>query len=222
MKKSTAIVITGGYLDTDNAKTAHGLIRGTDRFQLVGIIDHKFPGKDAGELLDGKHRQIPVYASIADFMKSGTAEYCVIGVATKGGIIPDSLREMLMEALHHGLNLVNGLHDYVSEHAELVSLAKSKGLQIIDVRKPKKFKDLHFWKGKIKEVKCVKVAVQNKKKPVQRKKFHYKFDGQNIYILDKKSHLIVGGFVVETLTTDALVYYSEGKECEKTTLVRVK
>jgi|APTNR8051073442_1049403.scaffolds.fasta_scaffold00018_136 hypothetical protein len=66
------------------------------------------------------------------------------------------------------------------------------------------------------------IKVQNKKKPANRKKFHYKFDGQNIYILDKKSHLIVGGFVVETLTTDALVYYSEGKECEKTTLVRVK
>lgn len=146
-------------MDTDNAKTAHGLIRGTDRFQLVGIIDHKFPGKDAGEMLDGKHRQIPVYASIADFMKSGKADYCVIGVATKGGIIPDSLRAMLKEALEHGLSLVNGLHDYVSEHEELATLAKSKGLQIIDVRKPKKFKDLHFWKGKIKEVKCVKVAV---------------------------------------------------------------
>lgn len=159
MKKSTAIVITGGYLDTDNAKTAHGLIRGTERFQLVGIIDHKFPGKDAGEMLDGNHRQIPVYASIADFMKSGKAEYCVIGVATKGGIIPDSLRAMLKEALEHGLSLVNGLHDYVSEHEELATLARSKGLHIIDVRKPKKFKDLHFWKGKIKEVECVKVAV---------------------------------------------------------------
>jgi hypothetical protein len=66
------------------------------------------------------------------------------------------------------------------------------------------------------------IKVQNKKKPANRKKFHYKFDGQNIYILDKKSHLIVSGFVVETLTTDALVYHSEGKECEKTTLVRVK
>lgn len=66
------------------------------------------------------------------------------------------------------------------------------------------------------------IKVQNKKKSANRKKFHYKFDGQNIYILDKKSHLIVSGFVVVTLTADALVYYSEGKECEKTTLVRIK
>jgi uncharacterized NAD-dependent epimerase/dehydratase family protein len=157
--KSKAIVITGGFLDTNNAKTAHGLIRGTDRFEIVGIIDHKYPGKDAGEILDGKHRNIPVYGSIAESLKSVSPKYCIIGVATKGGVIPDSLRAMLLEALEHGLSLVNGLHDYVSDHSELAELAKKKGLEIIDVRRPKKFKDLHFWNGKIKEVLCPKIAV---------------------------------------------------------------
>ncbi|MEI9918697.1 MAG: DUF1611 domain-containing protein [Bacteroidota bacterium] len=56
---------------------------------------------------------------------------------------------MLKEALDNDYSLVNGLHDYVSEHAELANLAKQKGLEIIDVRKPKKFKDLHFWSGVI-------------------------------------------------------------------------
>jgi uncharacterized NAD-dependent epimerase/dehydratase family protein len=157
--KHKAIVITGGFLDTNNAKTAHGLIRGTDRFEIVGIIDHKHAGKDAGEILDGKHRNLTVYNSIADALKSVEAKYCIIGVATKGGVIPDTLRVMLQDALEHGLSLVNGLHDYVSENAELAELARKKGLEIIDVRKPKKFKDLHFWNGKIKEVKCVKIAV---------------------------------------------------------------
>ena len=158
--KSTAIIITGGYLDTSNAKTAHGLIRGTDRFEVVGIIDHKLPGKDAGEVLDGTNRNLPIYASISDFLKSGKkAKYAIIGVATKGGVIPDTLRVLLTEALENGFSIVNGLHDYVSEHAELADLAKKKGLEIIDVRKPKKFKDLHFWNGKIKEVKCAKIAV---------------------------------------------------------------
>ena len=40
-----------------------------------------------------------------------------------------------------------------------MSIAQQKGLQVIDVRKPKKFKDLHFWNGKIVEVKCPKIAV---------------------------------------------------------------
>ncbi|MGE0590835.1 MAG: DUF1611 domain-containing protein [Cyclobacteriaceae bacterium] len=161
MEKKNAIIITAGYLDSSNGKTAHGLIRGTERFSIVGVIDNKSAGKDAGEVLDGKKRNIPIYASIADFAKNGgpKAEYCIIGVATKGGVIPESLRAMLKEALDHGYGLINGLHEYVSDIPELADLAKAKGLEIVDVRKPKKFKDLHFWSGKIKTVTCPKVAV---------------------------------------------------------------
>lgn len=159
--KSNAIVITGGYLHTGNAKTAHGLVRGTDRFTIVGIIDEKNAAKDAGEVLDGKKRNIPVYSSLDDFSSKSTekAKYCIVGVATKGGVIPDSLRIMLKEALEKGYSLVNGLHEYVSDIPELASLAAQKNLEIIDVRKPKKVKDLHFWSGKIKDVKCPKIAV---------------------------------------------------------------
>jgi uncharacterized NAD-dependent epimerase/dehydratase family protein len=87
------------------------------------------------------------------------ATYAIVGVATKGGVIPESLRSELKEALLNGFNLVNGLHEYVADISELSLLAKEKGLEIIDVRKPKKVKDLHFWTGKIKEVKCPKIAV---------------------------------------------------------------
>jgi uncharacterized NAD-dependent epimerase/dehydratase family protein len=161
MVKSNAIILTGGFLDTGSAKTAHGLIRGTDRFNIVGVIDPKHPGADAGEVLDGRTRGIPVYASLADFKQSSpvAATYCVVGVATKGGVIPDTLRVLLREALVHGYNLVNGLHEYIADIPELATLARDKGLEVIDVRKPKKVKDLHFWTGKIAEVKCPKIAV---------------------------------------------------------------
>lgn len=160
MQKSNAVVITGGYLDTNSAKTAHGLIRGSERFNVIGIIDEKSAGRDAGEVLDKKHRDIPVYASMPEFMKSEKkATYAIIGVATKGGVIPPSLRVLLKEALENGLSLVNGLHEYIADIPELASLATEQGLEIIDVRKPKKFKDLHFWSGKIKEVKCPKIAI---------------------------------------------------------------
>ncbi len=161
MEKKNAIIITGGYLATNNAKTAHGLIRGTDRFNIVGIIDEKSAGKDAGEVLDGKKRDIPVYTSIAEFAKLSNqkATFCIVGVATKGGVIPDSLRALLKEALESNYNLINGLHEYIAEIPELADLAKQKGLEVIDVRKAKKFKDLHFWSGKIKEAKCPKIAV---------------------------------------------------------------
>lgn len=161
MQKSNAIVITGGYLTTTNAKTAHGLIRGTDRFNIVGIIDEPQAGRDAGEVLDKKPRNIPVYATIAGALRASKelVNYCIIGVATKGGVIPETLRVLIKEALENNLSIVNGLHDYVSDNEELAGIAKQRRLEIIDVRKPKKFKDLHFWSGKITEVKCPKVAV---------------------------------------------------------------
>lgn len=156
-----AIVLTGGYLDTISAKTAHGLIRGTERFNILGVIDDKHAERDAGEVLDGRKRGIPVYSSIGAFqdVAKERAKYCIVGVATKGGVIPDSLKSLLREALESGYNLVNGLHEYVSDIPELADLAAGKGLEIIDVRKPKRIKDLHFWTGKIKEVKCPRIAV---------------------------------------------------------------
>ena len=159
--KSSAIIITGGSLDTLSAKTAHGLIRGTDRFDIRGVIDVNHAGKDAGEMLDGKNRNIPVYASIGDYARHSVsgAQYAIVGVATKGGIIPESLRGELKEALEHGYGLVNGLHEFISDIPELAALARQKGLEIVDVRRPKKFRDLHFWTGKITQVKCPKVAV---------------------------------------------------------------
>src|SRR5690242_9782968 len=117
MVKPDAIVITGGLLDTNSAKTAHGLIRGTDRFTIVGIIDPKHPGRDAGEILDGIHRGIPVFASLEAYVNTTPkkASHCIIGVATKGGVIPDTLRVELKQALELDFNLVNGLHEYISD-----------------------------------------------------------------------------------------------------------
>jgi uncharacterized NAD-dependent epimerase/dehydratase family protein len=127
----------------------------------LAVIDEKNAGRDAGEVLDKQNRNIPVYSSIADFATNGgqKAQYCIIGVATKGGLIPQSLRDQLKEALQNGISLVNGLHEYISDIPELASLANQRGLEIIDVRKPKKAINLHFWSGRIKEVKCPKVAV---------------------------------------------------------------
>ena len=161
MQKQNAIVITSGYLDTNQSKTAHGLIRGSDRFNIIGVIDEKYPGKDAGEILDGKKRNIPVYESIETFVQSSkeSARFCIIGVATKGGKLPASIRATVKEAMAHGLGVVNGLHEFISDIPELVDFAKSRGIEIIDVRKPKKFSDLHFWSGKIQNVLCPKIAV---------------------------------------------------------------
>ncbi len=153
-----AIVLTGGLLDTPDAKTAHGLIRESNRFKIVGFVDALHAGKDAGQILDGKHRNLPVFATVGEAMATRPV-YCIIGVATTGGIFPESMLEEISFAITQGLSIVNGLHDYLNERPEMVELAKKYQVELIDIRKPKSRNELHFWTAKIKQLHTPVIAL---------------------------------------------------------------
>lgn len=161
MKMGSAIVLSGGLLNELNAKTTHGLLRGTERFDILAVIDAVHAGRDAGEVMDGRHLNIPVYANIGAALASLSThpQYCVVGVATVGGVFPPAMLDEIRFALAQGLSIVNGLHDFLSEKPEMLALAAANGATLIDVRKPKSRADLHFWEGKIFEVKAPIVAV---------------------------------------------------------------
>ena len=161
MTKATAIILTNGILDTMNAKTCHGLLRGTERFDILGVIDHKFAGSDAGEYLDGEKIGIPVFADIEDFLQAGlpTAQYCIVGVALEGGLLPNNYRSILYEAMKNGISIICGLHTLLTEDPTFQKYAKAYHVELIDVRKPKKFSELHFWTGAIHQVTTPRIAV---------------------------------------------------------------
>jgi uncharacterized NAD-dependent epimerase/dehydratase family protein len=161
MIKGTAIILTGGSLDDILAKTAHGLIRSSERFQTLAIIDARHARQDAGEMLDGQHRNIPIFAQLADFFQSSIErpDYCVIGIASVGGRIPRSMFPQIKSCIEAGISIVSGLHEFLSDQPELVALAQQHQVQLIDIRKPKKFADLHFWDGSIQKVACPIIPV---------------------------------------------------------------
>jgi len=107
-----AIIITNGLFATENAKTAHGLVRESKRFEIVGVVDPIDAGKDAGEVLDGKKRNIPVFKTVEEAL-AGKPSYCIVGVATAGGVFPGDLIEEVKTAIQHKLSIVNGLHDHL-------------------------------------------------------------------------------------------------------------
>ena len=155
------MVLTNGILKELDAKTAHGLIRGTERFTIKGVIDcAATAGKDAGTLLDGKHRDIPVFENFKTAMVSlQDIQFLIIGVATVGGKLPGNMLTIIIEAIRAGVSIVNGLHEYLNEKPEIVALAKEKGVQLIDVRKPKTREQLSFWTGDIYKVTAPIIAV---------------------------------------------------------------
>lgn len=158
--KGTAILLSNGVYDTKSAKTSHGLIRGSERFEIKAVIDHVFHGNDAGELLDGVHRDIPVYPDVQSFLDDGgMVDYLVVGIAPKGGRLPERMRPDVLNALSRGISLVSGLHQFLAEDSELMEVAKENLADIHDIRKPRPKKDLNFWKGDIFKVTCPKIVV---------------------------------------------------------------
>jgi len=159
-----AIVYCEGAFNTTNGKTAHGLVRRSKRYRVASVVDSRHAGKDAGDVLDGRAAGIPIEVDIqsaidATIGRGEAATHLVIGIAPDGGRLDPAARTDVRRAVELGLNVVSGLHDYLSDDPEIAELAASRGVTLFDVRKPKPTKELHFFASKIEEVSSLKVAL---------------------------------------------------------------
>jgi uncharacterized NAD-dependent epimerase/dehydratase family protein len=159
-----ALVYCEGAFNTPNGKTAHGLVRFTERYDVVGVIDEKYAGEDAGEVLDGRPNGIPVFKNIetatAQLAADGnTPSYLVIGLAPDGGRLPKVAKGTIKNALQKGWNVDSGLHDFLTNDADLMQVAKDNNCQVRDIRKTPDRDKLHFFTGAIEKVDCLKLAV---------------------------------------------------------------
>ena len=157
----TAIVLAPGHFNSDRAKTAFGLVRGSERFHVLAVIDSITAGQDAGDIVDSKKRYIPVFGSVNQALEKLELrpQYAVIGITTPGGILPDYLMLEIEQALEAGLDIVNGLHQPLSEIHSLSGKAAERGAAIHDIRKPRPFSELKFWNGSIIKVHAPRIAV---------------------------------------------------------------
>ncbi len=159
-----AIVYCEGAFNTTNGKTAHGLVRFTQRYDVKAVIDSKYAGKDSGEILDGKPNEIPIFAELDsawDYCKKNNdlPHYFVIGLAPDGGRLEEFARKDIIKALALGMNVDSGLHDFISDDPEFYNYARDNNVLIRDIRKTPSRDKLHFFTGKIEEVNSLKIAV---------------------------------------------------------------
>ena len=166
MRKSIdgkALVYADGVFNTTYGKTAHGLVRFTERYEIAGVIDHVHAGRDALEVLDGKKSGVMIYKDLDEAVRAsgiGRGEGTfVIGMATDGGKLPPEVRKAVISALEKGLNVDNGLHDFLYRDKKIMAIARKNGSRIRDIRRTPDREELHFFSGKIEEVDCLKIAV---------------------------------------------------------------
>ena len=159
-----AVVYCEGALQTTNGKTAHGLLRRSEQFRIVAVVDSTSAGKRAGEIVRGARFDVPVVRTLDAARRLGETNgtpltHLVVGLAPDGGSLPLSAREHLVEAIRAGLHIESGLHDLLSEDDVFRAEAEKAGVHLHDLRKMPQKSALHFFSGKIAEVTVPRVAV---------------------------------------------------------------
>jgi hypothetical protein len=64
--------------------------------------------------------------------------------------------------------------------------------------------------------------ILNHKKSANSKGFLYKFDGESLLILDKKSHTITDNYMVDKFSSDSLIVSNSTRPCETKIFRRIK
>ncbi|GMA22668.1 hypothetical protein GCM10025864_04270 [Luteimicrobium album] len=158
---ASAVVYCEGQFGEQDGKTANGLVRHSEKYAIVAVIDSRQAGADAGAFLDGVPNGIPVVASLADAIAHAgyVPDHLVCGVAPADGLLSSAQRVVLLDGIARGMHIVNGLHEFLGDDAEFVSAALLAGVTITDVRRPKETKDLHLFSGRVFDVTCPRIAV---------------------------------------------------------------
>jgi uncharacterized NAD-dependent epimerase/dehydratase family protein len=152
--KPQAIVYSEGEFGNVDGKVANGLIRYSEKYEIVAVIDSKKAGLDSGRLLDNKANGIFVFNSIDDALNKlqYTPTYFIYGLAPLAAYIDQSQREVIILAMKRGMNIINGLAEFFTEDTELVEFAMNYEVEIHDIRKPPLRKDLHQFTGMIRKI----------------------------------------------------------------------
>ena len=128
-------ILAEGSFEWHQAKTAIGVIRyGTDT--VVAVIDSTKAGKDVEQALQADlGRGIPIVRDINQALEY-QPDALLLGIAPRGGLLPIEWRWQLLAAINANLDIINGLHMFLSEDEELRAAAKEHKVTIWDVRRP--------------------------------------------------------------------------------------
>jgi uncharacterized NAD-dependent epimerase/dehydratase family protein len=120
------ILAEGKSGDPHYGKTMRGVVAYSPH-PTVAILD----SERAGET----YREIPIVATVEEGV-AYEPDTALVGVATQGGRFPPAWRELLKESIRAGLDVENGLHEFLTDDPEMTALAREHGVELRDLRKP--------------------------------------------------------------------------------------
>lgn len=156
-----AIVYCEANFGDIDGKTANGLVRNSQKYEIMTVIDSRLAGQDAGMVLDGTPNGIPLCGDLHDAMvlAGSDCDVFIVGNAPTSGLLSKVERGVLLDAMSHGLNIINGLHEFLNDDPEFAAAAIINRVEITDVRRPRAKVDLRMFSGRILEVSCPRIAI---------------------------------------------------------------
>ena len=126
-------ILAEGKLNSKEAKTANAVLRFIPE-AAVALIDKKHAGKTAQDVI-GYGGDAPIVSSFQETLKY-SPNALLIGIAPIGGKLHHEWREIVLDAIGEGLEIVSGLHTFINDDEECTAAARENNVKIIDLRKP--------------------------------------------------------------------------------------
>jgi uncharacterized NAD-dependent epimerase/dehydratase family protein len=158
MAKMRAMVYADRLYSCADGKTAHGLVRYSKRFQIVSVVDSTLPAGDAAAFLGMPPKGIPILRTLDEAYTQTNPDTFILGAVSEGGVLPTGYDTAVDWALSKGMNVVSGLHQFLSDDPRFITRAKEHRCTITDVRKI--FRDhRRFYTGEIATVPSKRIAL---------------------------------------------------------------
>ena len=124
------VILTEGNSTPVDAKTATGILRYRGD-EVVAVLDSQSTGRRVQDVL-GVGGDIPFVGSL----EGVDADTLLIGIAPAGGALPEQWRNVIRTAIERKMEIISGLHVFLSDDTEFAELARAHGVRIHDVRRP--------------------------------------------------------------------------------------
>ena len=157
----TAVIYCEAHFGGIDGKTANGLIRQSDAYRIVSVIDSEKAGRDAGAVLGDAHSGVTICRDLAEAVASSERlpDVFIFGIAPASGLLSVHERGVVLEAMGRGMDIVSGLHEFLGDDPVFIAAQAEHNVSIRDVRRPPDKKNLRLFDGSIAAVTCPRIAV---------------------------------------------------------------
>ncbi|GAC1516167.1 MAG: DUF1611 domain-containing protein [Gemmatimonadaceae bacterium] len=147
VRRPRFVILAEGSFGPVSSKTANACIRYAPE-SVAAVLDSSNAGESAQSVL-GFGGAIPVLGTLGEALAL-RPNALLIGIAPQGGGLPESWRHTIASALDRGLSVWSGLHVFLGDDPDFAAIARERGVEIRDLRKPPA--DLVVAEGRVKTV----------------------------------------------------------------------